>query len=231
MMPASKSDQLWRPVLLASGANSAGQWWWRPVVLPSDAVQFAGRLGKSIAQRAHSCTHMLECTASSSNLIYLLQKQRLRALCGSGKVFPFSGVPEQHSGRDSKFGHFLYRNDDFEHFSALGRFSGSQNSGMASKFEHFFLQKQRFRTLLGFGRVFPFSGVPEQHFGRDSKFDYFLLQKRRFGTLFGSGRVLLFSGIPERHSGRDSQFDYFLFFCMAAWVILFCVLILAVFGI
>jgi hypothetical protein len=151
MMPASKSDQLWRPVLLASGANSAGQWWWRPVVLPSDAVQFAGRLGKSIAQRAHSCTHMLECTASSSNLIYLLQKQRLRALCGSGKVFPFSGfqnnilagIPNlvifftetMISNTFRLWEGFLgprilawlpnliisfYRNNDFEHFSALG---------------------------------------------------------------------------------------------------------------
>ena len=52
MMPASGSDQLWRPVLLACGVNSAGQWWW-PVVLPSVAVQFAGLRGNSIARRVH----------------------------------------------------------------------------------------------------------------------------------------------------------------------------------
>ena len=53
MMPASGSDQLWRPMLLACGVNSAGQWWW-PVVLPSVAVQFACLRGKSIARRVHS---------------------------------------------------------------------------------------------------------------------------------------------------------------------------------
>jgi hypothetical protein len=53
MMPASGSDQLWRPVLLSCGVNSAGKWWW-PVVLPNVAVQVAGLHGKSIARRVHS---------------------------------------------------------------------------------------------------------------------------------------------------------------------------------
>jgi hypothetical protein len=34
MVLAIGADQVWRPVLLASGVNSAGQWRW-PVVLPS----------------------------------------------------------------------------------------------------------------------------------------------------------------------------------------------------
>jgi hypothetical protein len=206
MMPASKSDQLWRPVLLASGANSAGQWWWRPVVLPSDAVQFAGRLGKSIAQRAHSCTHMLECTASSSNLIYLLQKQRLRALCGSGKVFPFSGVPDQHSGRDSKFGHFLYKNDDFEHFSALGRFSGSQNSGMASKFDHFFFYRNNdFEHFSALGGSSPFLGSQNNILAGIPNLIFFCYRNddlEHFSALGGSSSFLGFqndilAGIPN----------------------------------
>jgi len=66
MMPANGSDQLWRPVRLASGVKSAGQWCW-PRVVPNAAVQCAGQLGKSIARRAHSCTHMIECTVSSSS--------------------------------------------------------------------------------------------------------------------------------------------------------------------